>query len=138
MKAETTELMAVTPMLIAKDTSAAGLPRIDRGIADRVEKEACYNCCYCPAEYLGKIFLCGDVAHSVCDEAHKDAHQELDHKGDRSLHDIYGIHQVRDRKAESAAGSSVETAEDQSAQHAERVAEVNCHFITRNGGNRDR
>ena len=28
IKVETTELMAVTPMLIAKDTSAAGLPRI--------------------------------------------------------------------------------------------------------------
>ena len=73
----------------------------------------------------------------MCDNAHQDAHQELDHKCDRRLHNVNGIHEVRDRKAESAARSPVEAAEDQSAQHAERVAEVNCHFIAGDSGDRD-
>ena len=77
------------------------------------------------------------MAELVRNETDKQADQKLDHKGDRSFHNVDRIDQICNGKSDSSADSAVQAAKKECAEDDEGISEMNGNLTCSGSGNAD-
>ena len=77
-------------------------------VEDCIEGKPCDGCKNNPAKDLFVIRFGGNVAELMRNETDKQADQKLDHKGDRSFHNVDRIDQICNGKSDGSADSAVQ------------------------------